>query len=127
VSCVRGADELRGWSEADALAGTLDELRAAAATSLTVKRGIVVFTHSLDSCIADADRDFLWHRFGVPVFEQYLNAHNELLATECDAHAGLHIVAEWGGLARNGTDADPCPCGDPRPLLVTPKAHAAVA
>jgi hypothetical protein len=76
------------------------------------------------------DRDRIWLRWGVPVFEQLMSHDFELLAEECDAHDGLHVrhseyVIERGELICSGTPSgiaatlvtQPCPCGDPAPRL----------
>ena len=61
-----------------------------------------------------ADREFFWKTFGVPVFEQLLSTGNELIAMECDAHDGLHLVGEFKDL-KAGISA--CPCGNPAPRM----------
>jgi hypothetical protein len=111
-----------GWSEAvsryrpAAIAAPLSSLRELAGRRgrMELAHSVVVFTYDPDERMDAEDRDLLWHAFGVPVFEQYLNSRNELLATECEAHAGLHIVNGCGGLE---TEKIPCPCGSGAPRL----------
>ena len=61
-----------------------------------------------------SDRKLFWGAFGVPVFEQYLGLRNELLAAECDAHCGLHVV--WG-CDDFDLNPDMCACGNGAPRL----------
>jgi hypothetical protein len=55
---------------------------------------IVVFTGIEHGLLYAADRDLLWQVFGVPLFEQLRGLGGELLATECEAHHGLHVGSE---------------------------------
>lgn len=98
----------------EVLAGTIDDLRQVSALT-EVARGVVVFTY--ESALSDHDRDWLWMRFGAPVFEQYLSADNQLLATECDAHDGLHVIASFTPPEGFVLDTRICGCGDRRPRL----------
>ncbi len=112
----------------EAIAGTMEQLRYVARQSLsTVTRGIVVFRWNGDAGLSEGERDYLWRRFGVPVFEQYLSRENRLLATECDAHAGLHVVA--AAVARDGyrLESKACPCGNKHPRLIHMDQAAAPA
>ena len=58
----------------------------------------------------------MWDAFGVPVFEQCLGLDNELLAMECEAHDGLHLM---GTTSRMGAETNVCGCGSsvPRRML----------
>jgi len=105
--------------EAEALAGPAEDLRYIADRGLAKpSRGVVVMIWEGTLPLSGADREYLWERFGVPVFVQYLNADNELVATECDGHAGLHLVGEVAHHRGYTLEMKPCPCGDKRPLLV---------
>jgi hypothetical protein len=55
---------------------------------------IVVLVGPDFGALTSEDRDLLWTRFGVPVYEQLRGLGRELLAAECDAHEGLHIREE---------------------------------
>jgi hypothetical protein len=126
---VRGFAETRrvrvfpeGWSERAArfapelLAARIVQLRKLACSSVRppISHGLVVLRYDGDTAPSQEDRDRLWRLFGVPVFEQYLNQRNEVLAMECDAHAGLHVVQ---GCLDHSLDATPCRCGNPAPRL----------
>lgn len=80
-------------------------------------RGIVVFGVAGRAASLEDLRDLLWDRFGLPVFEQVLGAKLELLASECEAHDGLHLrqtgIQQLGYALCNET----CPCGDQTPRL----------
>jgi hypothetical protein len=51
--------------------------------------------------LTEEDRELLWRAFGVPVFEHFLGAANEVLAAECDAHQGLHLDLDNGVFERD--------------------------
>ena len=80
----------------------------------TVSKTEIVFTYGGEADLSDDDRDMFWEAFGVPVFEQYLGRGNELLAVECDAHTGLHLVGDFENLNRGRKG---CACGSPNPRL----------
>ncbi len=82
----------------DAIAGPMDRIRK---TALDVRAGrlklpaleraVVVFTGLRDGMLEPGDRELFWQAFRVPVYEQLQGFHREALATECDAHEGLHV------------------------------------
>ena len=92
----------------DVLAGPLPELLALAGEAIEIGRAVVVFIYDLDEALTASERDQLWHAFGVPVFEQLLDDANELLATECEAHDGLHFLTPPEGV---DTEEAQCACG----------------
>lgn len=57
----------------------------------TVRHSIVSFADVRGGLLTEADRDALWEGFLVPVFEQLRGMRGELLASECEAHMGLHL------------------------------------
>jgi hypothetical protein len=79
-----------------------------------VEHSIVVFTYPGERGLSARERESFWKAFEVPVFEQYLGLNSELLATECDAHAGLHIVSGYEDL---DLEHDVCACGNQAPRL----------
>src|SRR5258708_16557648 len=91
-----------------AIAGAFDQLLAAADAGLQLTHAVVCLTWDTDNLLTDDQRDFLWEAFGVPVFEQILGPGNTLLASECDAHAGLHITPAYKGAT---TGIARCDCG----------------
>jgi hypothetical protein len=44
-----------------------------------------------EGLISPIERDGLWQRHGVPMFEHLVGMDGELLAWECETHCGLHI------------------------------------
>jgi phenylacetate-coenzyme A ligase PaaK-like adenylate-forming protein len=86
--------------------GMLKRLAASAyyhgqSTFPTLTRAVVVFTGLEQGALSASDRDMLWHAFEVPIFEQCLAPDGSLLAWECEAHEGMHLVAENAVLERN--------------------------
>lgn len=104
------------------VAGPLGALHPLAALGVQVQHSIVVFHYDESDRLNERQRDMLWRAFGVPVFEQVLDGRNRLLATECEAHDGLHWVGS--GRPRSGLDTAVCACGSDRPrLIAAPKAR----
>ena len=58
------------------------------------------------------DQELHAFAFGVPSFEEHLGLTNELLAMECEAHAGLHVMGDFDYLH---LDRNSCACGNPAP------------
>ena len=110
----------QGWNEKAkrfnpaCIAGRLEQLLAVAHDGWPVEQAVVVFTYAGGEELTPSNRESLWDTFGVPVFEQYLNARNRLLATECDAHSGLHVVSGCEGFR---LETDVCACGNAAPRL----------
>lgn len=107
-----------GWNEEAArfnptsIAGPTEQLRRAAERRLQLQHAVIAFTYDGQAGLSDDDRDLFWDSFGVPVFEQHLGPGNELLAMECDAHAGLHVMGDFGHMR---LDRNSCACGNPAP------------
>jgi hypothetical protein len=110
----------QGWNERaarfapDSIAAPLKELRSLAHASWPLEHAVVVFTYASGLAVSRSDREWFWKAFGVPLFEQYLDSRNNLLAAECDAHAGLHVVSGCQGIA---LEHEVCACGNPAPRL----------
>ena len=148
VRCFRGlqAEELPAFAP-QSLAAPLDALRAAAADAPAhgpLRNAVIVFTGILEGPLTPEDGDQFWHRYQVPVFEQFLGLDGELLAWECEIHHGLHVRQDAAyfeccepdrlvvsflanprlPLLRLETGltgrliAESCPCGDASPRLV---------
>jgi len=89
-----------GWSEEvakfapQAIAATLAQFEAIAATGISLTHAIIILGRWEDERVSEADREALWNRFRVPVFEQIVGRNGTLLAGECEAHYGLHIESE---------------------------------
>ncbi len=122
----------KGWCEEaanfapQAIAATLGQLEAIAASGELVgspgslSNAIVVLGRWEDARVSEADRERLWKRFRVPLFEQIVGRNGALLAAECEAHQGLHIEsqivrARWRGTHRidetHRIEESGCACG----------------
>jgi len=110
----RGGSERIRRFQPGSIAGPLEQLRILASDSWPLEQALVVFTYSGSFGLAPQDRESLWKAFSVPVFEQYLGPGNKLLAAECDAHSGLHVVA---GCEEFPLDHEVCACGSRTPRL----------
>jgi phenylacetate-coenzyme A ligase PaaK-like adenylate-forming protein len=91
-----------------------DLLRRLARDGVRPKHSVVALVYDGQEGLTSADRELFWRSFGVPVFEELLGAGNELIAMECDAHDGLHLVGDFKDL-KGGTGT--CPCGNPAPRM----------
>ena len=137
--------------EPEVVAGPIDTLRAFAES---IRRGttwipplryaVIPFTGILEGPVRSEDRDLFWHAFGVPVYEQFFGFGGDMLASECEAHAGLHISRDAAYFEHPATgemlisflsnphypvlrlatgmvaewDEAPCECGSREPRLV---------
>jgi hypothetical protein len=118
-----------GWSDEAgrlgpcSIAASIQDLLSLARRGIELRHAVIVLTRGADSALSEADRNRLWDAFGVPVFEQCLGPDNELLAAECEAHDGLHIM---GYANRKGAETAVCGCGSsvPRRLAKPQKAEA---
>jgi len=110
-----------GWSEEAArfapaaIAAPARELHRLRASGIKPSHAVIALTYDGGRGLMAEDRELFWQAFGVPVFEQYLSARNALLAAECEAHAGLHVVSGCQGFKLEHT---PCACGNPAPRLL---------
>ena len=115
-----------GWSEAlvqfrpSALAGSFEAVIPLTIRSheLDLRHAVIIFHNDLKVRLRESERDLLWKSFGVPVFEQVLDPQNGLLAMECEAHEGLHLMSDRPDVA---LDHSPCPCGNHHPRLIVPR------
>ncbi|MGA2182727.1 MAG: hypothetical protein ABSH47_06825 [Bryobacteraceae bacterium] len=130
VRCFSRLDDREAVQfEPEALAGTAAQLRriALSKSPASVRNAVVVLAWEGEAGLTEYDRDMFWDVFGVPAFEQYLTRRNRLIASECDAHEGLHVC---GPLSRRDgwhIDKSPCDCGDPSARLVKTPDFAAPA
>jgi hypothetical protein len=110
----------RGWNERAArfspasIAGPMEQVLRVARAGWRVEHSVVVFSYPGELGLSAADRESFWKAFEVPVFEQYLGPKCQLLATECDAHSGLHVV---NGYVDLDLEHEVCACGNRAPRL----------
>jgi hypothetical protein len=85
--------DVRGLADSAALAAPVEVLRGLAAEhACEFRYPMVAFTGPCYGLLSDSDRQAIWSAFRVPVYEQFLGIRNELLAEECGAHDGLHVL-----------------------------------
>jgi hypothetical protein len=76
----------------------LRELARAIATGAAppprLDHAVIAFTGVHYGLLTDEDRDLFWSAYQVPLFEQLVGLGDEVLAWECEAHVGLHVVPE---------------------------------
>jgi hypothetical protein len=111
----------------------------------SLKDALIAFTGPwAGGLLQEEDRDLFWRVFQVPVFEQHLGPDGRVVAWECEAHRGLHLLTTRAVvedpdhhqlLVTSLTDlrrpavrlrtrlaasisGDACPCGDTSPKLL---------
>jgi hypothetical protein len=85
-----------------------------------VEAAVIAFTGIRHGELTELERDLFWRVFQVPVFEQFLASDGRVLAMECDAHEGLHLLEPDAPLPgfRARLDTAPCGCGNAHPRLI---------
>jgi hypothetical protein len=63
---------------------------------------LVVFTGTRYGFIGEEERETIWRKYAMPVFEQLLDEKGRVLAVECEAHNGLHIEPELAHAISSG-------------------------
>ena len=115
----------KGWSQEAAdfapavIAATLDQLLAIdpkQTSSLT--HAVVVLRRPASPPLSSHDRNLLWEKFGVPMFEQIVGERGKLLAAECEAHSGLHVFGGGSQQMLAAPNSEICACGEIVPLLL---------
>lgn len=116
----------RRISRARAVAATVAVLRQLAEavesgrlTIPAIEAAVIVLTGISHGELTALERDLFWRVFQVPVFEQFLSPEGRILAMECDAHDGLHVLDTDAPLPgyRAFLDNEACGCGNPHPRL----------
>jgi hypothetical protein len=110
----QGWDQRTQRFQPQSIAAPCAELRRLASQGLRLEHAVIVLTQEGEDGLSATDRDLFWRAFGVPVYEQYLDENNRLLAMECDAHAGLHVVR---GCEDLHWEREACACGDRTPRI----------
>jgi hypothetical protein len=84
-----------------------------------IEAAVVAFTGICHGELTVLERDLFWRVFQVPVFEQLLARDGRVMAMECDAHDGLHVLDPAAPLDGYSAilDATPCGCGNRQPRL----------
>jgi hypothetical protein len=58
------------------------------------ERALLIRTGVDEGLLSPIERDGLWQRHGIPMFEHLVGMDGALLAWECETHSGLHVVEE---------------------------------
>jgi len=105
-------------SRPQALAGSFEELATAAVLCaegymrLTdLEYPCLILTPESKPPLTEQQHHDLWVWFRVPVLEQIRSAHGELLAFECEAREGFHLVEGVEPSRLGGSLLPPCQCG----------------
>src|SRR5690242_19002024 len=100
-----------------AIAGAVPFLRSLAegvesgrVTLPAVGAAVVAFTGTCHGELTALERDLFWRVFQVPVFEQFLAPDGRVMAMECDAHDGLHLLDRDAPLTGFSAFLDRTPC-----------------
>jgi hypothetical protein len=113
-----------GWNEEakqfepQALAGSVLQLEGLAGVA-SPSHALIVMRNEWEPRFTDSHRTFLWKAFRVPAFEQIIDEDGTLLATECEAHEGLHIESPRFTAADHKFHSGRCACGRVTPRLVS--------
>ncbi len=98
IKCFDPSDYNRiGKFKPQALAAPISVLRNMASEGVkwpSVSNVLVAFTGVAEGTLREEDRELLWQVYQVPVFEQFRGCDGHVIATECEAHDGLHVVSE---------------------------------
>jgi hypothetical protein len=74
-------------------------------------RPLLVLSRAEEGPLTSVQQESLWRHLRMPFYEQLRDECGKLLAYDCDAHEGFHVVshavAEYAIEAYHG----PCPCG----------------
>jgi hypothetical protein len=123
-----------GWGEAarrfapEAVAATLPQLELLAQLGISsLRHAVIVLSSPDDARLTESDRERLWAAFRVPAFEQVITKRGVLLATDCEAHAGMHLESSSFAADEEQLDRSPCPCGRKTPRLAQTERVAATA
>lgn len=109
-----------GWNEEaeklapGAIAGPFYQLFVLTRSKISLTHAVISLAWDPQEFLTADQRELLWSSFGVPVFEQYLGPGNVLLASECEAHAGLHVTEQYRGPTSRRSG---CLCGSSVPIL----------
>jgi hypothetical protein len=99
-----------GWrsmlARPETLVGPLAALLRLTTIPPSIRR-IVVSSRVTTGLLPEEDREALWQRFQLPVFERLVGLDGETLAWECPAHAGLHLDSKCALVeGPNGDEAE---------------------
>lgn len=88
------------YSPVGAAAATHDLYRLAKAIQAApkpewlIEHAVVAFSGVEAGILTQDHRNLLWETYEAPLFEQFLGVNGEVVAAECEIHAGLHVRTE---------------------------------
>jgi hypothetical protein len=98
---ANGLGRKLAWFRPEVLAGPFCKLERLAALlesgALAMRppsHAVILLTRMDQPPLGEAERERLWAAYQVPVYQQILGFAGELLAWECEAHQGLHVVCD---------------------------------
>ncbi len=83
------------------LSGTYEDLMRCAAKGVRAGRAIYVLHNPESPFLTEYERDTIWEIFQVPAFGLLLDGDGRLVAYECEAHDGFHLVGSKGADAEH--------------------------
>ena len=102
---VVSLDEAQRLTQCQAIAASAEDLLAltrvlqrSGGPVPVVENAIFPSTSLTGGTLTPEDRDRLWRVFRVPAFEQLLGIDGQVIAAECVAHEGLHLVGDHHGV-----------------------------
>jgi hypothetical protein len=101
-----------------ALYGAYEELRHAARAGIRAERAVFALKSATEPFLTSRQRDTLWAMFQVPVYTLLVDGRGSVVACECEAQAGLHLMAGHTGVLFGRVESKLCECGRPGPRLL---------
>ena len=96
-----------------AITGTFQELEQAGAAGVRASR-IVFPMHRIEGpSLSSSERDMLWELFQVPAYVLMLDGKGRVVAYECEAHSGLHLINQETRPVDGDIETSLCECGRP--------------
>jgi hypothetical protein len=107
--------------DVQALAAPMEIIREIDPTCWTPEYPLIVLSDDETGLMSEYDRNYIWERFGMPVFEYLIETSGRIIARECEAHDGLHIEEDFSSDNLEITE-EACPCGRPGQRIIGPAA-----
>jgi hypothetical protein len=107
------------FAKSRTLAAPMQAIRALNPAEWSPEYPVIVLSNLRDGLMNDADRDYIWKIFRIPVFEYLLDDNGEILARECEAHEGLHLARALAPSRDAVVTEQPCACGQSGTRLMT--------
>ena len=116
---MRPASAAAATRNATSLYGTVEELTRAAESGIRVQRAVFPLLRAPNRFLSARERDSLWEMFQVPVYALVVDSHDAVVAYECEAQAGHHLLDRYrDGVLLGQVESKLCECGRPGPRLM---------